>query len=92
MHYQKVVSDVDHIIKKYARDNDGCYMRHRYDENEKEVYVDNELRKYFEDHNITYDISLEDGLDSPGYAIDFMAVAFEYEGHLYLTTVVFEYM
>lgn len=33
MHYQTVVLDVDHIIEKYdGRDNDGCYMRHRYDE------------------------------------------------------------
>lgn len=91
-HYQKVVSDIDHVIEKYERDNDGYYMRHRYDENEKEVYVDQELRKYFEDNNITYDISLEDGFDSPGYAVDFMAVAFEHEGNLCLRTVVFEYM
>ena len=92
MHYQTVVLDVDHIIEKYGRDNDEYYMRHRYDENEKEFYVDEELRKYFEDNNITYDISLEDGFDSPGYAVDFMAVAFEYEGNLCLKTVVFEYM
>ena len=101
MNYQTVVLDVEQnlkyikqqdIIEKYGRDNNGYYMRHRYDENEKEFYVDQELKEYFEDNNITYDISIQDGFDSPGYAVDFMAVTFEYEGNLCLRTVVFEYM
>ena len=54
--------------------------------------MDDELREYFEDNDITYDISLEEGFDFPRYEIDFIAVAFEYEGNLYLRTEVFEYM
>lgn len=92
MHYQTVVADVNNIIEKYYREKDEYYTRHRYDGNNQEVYMDDELRKYFEDNDITYDISLEDGFDSPGYAVDFMAVAFEHEGNLCLRTVVFKYM
>lgn len=92
MDYQTVVADADHIIEKYYRENDEYYTRHRYDENDKEIYVDDELRKYFEDNDITYEISLQDGFDSPGYTVDFMAVSFMHEGELCLITVVFEYM
>ena len=92
MHYQTVVADVNNIIEKYYRVKEEHYTRHRYDENDNEVYMDDELREYFEYNDITYDISLEEGFDSPGYEIDFIAVAFEYEGNLYLRTEVFEYM
>ena len=92
MHYQTVVEDVNNIIEKYYREEDEYYTRYRYDENDHEVDMDNELRKYFEDNYITYDISFEEGFESHGYAVDFIAVAFEYEGNLYLRTEVFEYM
>lgn len=92
VHYQTVVLDVDNIIEKYERNNNEYYIRHRYNENEEEIYVDEELRKYFENNDITYEISVEDGFDSPGCSIDFMAVAFEHEGNLCLRTIVFKYM
>lgn len=91
MHYQTVVADVNNIVEKYYRVKEEYYTRHRYDENYAGViFMDDELREYFDDNSIAYDISFEEGFDSPGYAIDFIAIAFEHEGNLYLRTEVFE--
>ena len=51
-----------------------------------------ELEEYCKKNNIKYELTIEDGFDSPGYANEFLAIAYlDKKNVLQLITVVFEW-
>lgn len=80
-----IINDVENIIEKY------CYHATRESENG-DIEIKDELTEYFTTHNLNFKIKEEEGLDTPGYAEDFMAIAFLDENNeLQLLTILFEY-
>lgn len=80
-----IINDVENIIEKY------CYYTTRESENG-DIEIKDELAEYFTAHNLNFKIKEEEGLDTPGYAEDFMAIAFLDENNeLQLLTILFEY-
>ena len=56
------------------------------------THIKDELTEYFTTLNIKFKIEEEEGFDSPGYAEDFMAIAFFDENdELQLLTILFEF-
>lgn len=85
-----IINDIQAIIDSYLDEND-YYNRTRESKNGN-IDIKDELTEYFTTHNIKFKIEEEEGFDSPGYAEDFMAIAFFDENNeLQLLTVLFEY-
>lgn len=85
-----IINDIQAIIDSYLDEND-YYNRTRESKNGN-IDIKNELTEYFTILNIKFKIEEEEGFDSPGYAEDFMAIAFLDENdELQLLTVLFEY-
>lgn len=85
-----IINDIQAIIDSYLDEND-YYNRTRESKNGN-IDIKDELTEYFTTLNIKFKIEEEEGFDSPGYAEDFMAIAFFDENdELQLLTVLFEY-
>jgi hypothetical protein len=85
-----IINDIQSIIDSYLDEND-YYNRTRESKNG-DIDIKDELTEYFTTLNIKFKIEEEEGFDSPGYAEDFMAIAFLDENdELQLLTVLFEY-
>ncbi|RGM75600.1 hypothetical protein [Agathobacter rectalis] len=85
-----IINDIQAIIDSYLDEND-YYNRTRESKNGN-IDIKNELTEYFTTLNIKFKIEEEEDFDSPGYAEDFMAIAFLDENdELQLLTVLFEY-
>ena len=85
-----IINDIQSIIDSYLDEND-YYNRTRESKNG-DSDIKDELTEYFTTLNIKFKIEEEEGFDSPGYAEDFMAIAFLDENdELQLLTVLFEY-
>lgn len=85
-----IINDIQSIIDSYLDEND-YYNRTRESKNGN-IDIKDELTEYFTTLNIKFKIEEEEGFDSPGYAEDFMAIAFLDENdELQLLTVLFEY-
>ena len=84
--------DIEKIIEKYWDEDEEYYSSMRYEgENEEEFWMKKELEEYFEKTGTSYQINKEDGFDSPGYANEFLAIAYIDENNkLQLHTVTLE--
>lgn len=84
-----IINDIQAIIDSYLDEND-YYNRTRESKNGN-IDIKDELTEYFTTLNINFKIEEEEGFDSPGYAEDFMAIAFLDENNeLQLLTILFE--
>lgn len=84
-----IINDIQAIIDSYLDEND-YYNRTRESKNGN-IDIKDELTEYFTTLNIIFKIEEEEGFDSPGYAEDFMAIAFLDENNeLQLLTILFE--
>lgn len=83
---------VSEIIDKYWHEIGGYYSGYRYDENDVEYEMKNELDKYLGALNVSYSIDCEAGYRSCAYDNDFLAVAWSYDGVVHMRTVLIEYM
>ena len=87
-----IIELVNEIIKKYYHSDDNCYTAHRYDSDDNEIYLKDELLEMFANHSISFRISEIDGYDSSGFSEDFMALSFLDENNeLQLISLIFEY-
>ncbi|MFR4368997.1 MAG: hypothetical protein ACLT4F_09470 [Clostridia bacterium] len=85
-----IINDIQAIIDSYLDEND-YYNRTRESKNGN-IDIKDELTEYFTTLNIKFKIEEEEGFDSPGYAEDFMAIAFFDENdELQLLTILFEF-
>ncbi len=84
--------EIEEIIEKYFHKEEEYYSSVRYDEEENEFWMKDELEEYCKKNNIKYELTIEDGFDSPGYANEFLAIAYlDKKNVLQLKTVVFEW-
>ena len=84
---------INEIIERYYRDDEGYYGLYRYDDEENEFNMKEELEKSLTEKGIKYVIKKEDGFSSPGYDNDFLAIAYmEEDGSIGLETVLLECM
>ena len=90
----RMVKDViNEIIERYFRDDDDYYGEYRYDDEENEFNMKEELEKALTEKGIKYSIKKENGYSSPAYDNDFLAVAYmEEDGSIGLITVLLECM
>lgn len=84
--------EIEEIIERYFHKEEEYYSSVRYDEEENEFWMKDELEEYCKKNNIKYELIIEDGFDSPGYANEFLAIAYlDKKNVLQLKTVVFEW-
>lgn len=84
---------INQIIEKYYRDEEEYYSSYRYDEDNNEFGMKDEIKKALTEKGATFQIEFEDGFDSAGYCNDFLAIAYiETDGSLGLKTVLLEIM
>ena len=84
---------IEEIIEKYVDEDCGreYYSGVRYDEEDNEFLIEDELKDFLNKNNVTYQLTKEDGFDSPGYSEDFLALAYLDESNqLQLETVILE--
>ena len=82
---------IEEIIEKYYREDEEYYFSFRYEtieEDTKEFEMKKELKEYLNETGVIYKMHEEDGFDSPGYANEFLAIAYIDENNeLQLQTV-----
>ena len=84
---------INQIIEKYYRDEEEYYSNYRYDEDNNEFGMKDEIKKALTEKGATFQIEFENGVDSAGYGNDFLAIAYiETDGSLGLKTVLLEIM
>lgn len=84
---------IEEIIEKYVDEDCGreYYSGVRYDEEDNEFLIEDELKDFLNKNNVTYQLTKEYGFDSPGYSEDFLALAYLDESNqLQLETVILE--
>lgn len=85
---------IEEIIEKYYHEDEEYYSSFRYEtieEDTKEFEMKKELKEYLNETGVIYKIHEEDGFDSPGYANEFLAIAYLDENNeLQLHTVTLE--
>ena len=83
--------EIEEIIERYYHKEEEYYSSVRYDEEENEFLMKEELEEYCKKNNIKYELTIEDGFDSPGYENEFLAIAYLDEKNvLQLKTVILE--
>ena len=83
--------EIEEIIERYFDKEEEYYSSVRYDEKENEFWMKEELKEYCKKNNIKYELTIKDGIDSPGYENEFLAIAYLDENNvLQLETVVLE--
>lgn len=76
MDFKTVENKIDEIIEKYWHEDDAYYSSRR--ETEDEYFsMSDELKEFCESNGIDYEIQEVEGFDSPGYGINFLAIAFK---------------
>ena len=82
---------IEECIEKYFLNEEMYYSEDREDENGDDISMKDELTEILTAKQVPFQISKEEGFDSPGYANSFLAVAFMDEnGELFLSTVCLE--
>lgn len=83
--------EIEEIIERYFHKEEEYYSSVRYDEEENEFWMKEELKEYCKKNNIKYELTIKDGIDRSGYENEFLAIAYLDENNiLQLETVVLE--
>lgn len=84
---------INEITEKYWNVSEEYYSEYRYDSEENEFNMKNELEQALIEKGVNYIIKKEDGFSSCGYDNDFLAIAYiDENGSLGLETVLLECM
>ena len=84
---------IEKIIEKYESEECGekYYTDVRYDEDENEFWMKDELEEFCKENNLIYKLKKEEGFSSPAYDNEFLALSYlDENGNLQLHTVVIE--
>lgn len=82
---------IEECIEKYFLKGEMYYSEDREDENGDDISMEDELTEILTAKQVPFQISKEEGFDSPGYENSFLAVAFiDENGELGLSTVCLE--
>lgn len=82
---------IEECIEKYFLNEEMYYSEDREDENGDDISMKDELTEILTAKQVLFQISKEEGFDSPGYENSFLAVAFiDENGELGLSTVCLE--
>lgn len=76
MDFKTVESSIDEIIEKYWNEEDEYYSSDRETESEC-IDMADELKEFCGSNGIDYELQEEEGFDSPGYEVNFLAIAFK---------------
>lgn len=87
-----VIEIINEIKEKYYNEGEEYYSGYRYDNEDKEFEMEEEIHKALEKKGIKHAIEKEYGFDSPGYSNDFLAIAYIENGELGLETILLECM
>ena len=77
MNKDKIAQELENIAKLYYKDDEEYYFGYRYDENDEEFNIRDELCKYLDEAKIDYQCNEEEGFDSCGFSENFLAIAYK---------------
>lgn len=81
---------IDSIIEKYYNEADECYNSLRYDDDDNEFYMKDEVENLLKEAKVNFRIETEIGFSNCGYDSEFLAAAWIEDGKLNLHTVLME--
>lgn len=82
-----VETGINKIIKRYYDECDDCYSSLRYDKEENEFWMKEEIEDYLKSLNIPHKVEETNGCRQVSYSNSFLAVAWIENGELKLKTV-----
>ena len=81
---------IDKIIEKYYNETDGCYNSLRYDDDDNEFYMKDEVENLLKEAEVDFRIETEIRFINCGYDSEFLAAAWIEDGKLNMCTVLME--
>lgn len=81
---------IDKVVESYYNKTDDCYNSLRFDNNENEFYMKDEIENLLKNENVNFKIETEIGFSNCGYDSEFLATAWIEDGKLNLRTVLME--
>lgn len=66
---------IDKIVNKYYNETDECYNSFRYDNEENEFEMKEEIEKYLQSEKVDFKIENVSGYSNCAYDSDFLAIA-----------------
>ena len=81
---------INKIVNKYYNETDECYNSVRYDDEEQEFYMEEEIKEYLTVEKVKFQIKTEEGYSNCAYDSCFLAVAWIENNELNLFTLLLE--
>lgn len=81
---------IDKVVKNYYNETDECYNSLRYDNNENDFYMKDEIENLLKEAEVDFKIEIESGFSNCAYDSEFIAVAWIEEGKLNMRTILTE--
>ena len=72
-----IIKDIEEIISKYINKSDDCINQFRYDEDENEFWLKEELKDYFNKSSIESEIKIVDAYSSCSYEVDILCISYK---------------
>lgn len=87
---QTIEESINDIIKKYYNETDECYNSLRYDDDDNEFFMKDEIENLLKEAKVDFRIETEIGFSNCGYDSEFLASVWIEDGKLNLRTVLME--
>ena len=81
---------IDSIIENYYNEADECYNSLRYDDDDNEFFMKDEVENLLKEAKVDFKIEIESGFSNCAYDSEFIAVAWIEEGKLNMRTILTE--
>lgn len=81
---------IDKIIEKYYNETDECYNSLRYDDDDNEFLMKDEIENFLKNAEVDFKIETESGFSNCGYDSEFLAAAWIEDGKLNMCTILTE--
>lgn len=87
---QMIKDKIDKVVESYYNETDECYNSLRYDNNENDFYMKDEIENLLKKAKVDFKIEIESGFSNCAYDSEFIAVAWIEEGKLNMRTILTE--
>lgn len=81
---------IDKIIEKYYNETDECYNSLRYDDDDNEFFMKDEIENLLKNEEVDFKIETESGFSNCSYDSEFLAAAWIEDGKLDMCIILME--
>lgn len=81
---------INKVVENYYNETDECYNSLRYDDDDNEFFMKDEIENLLKEAEVYFRIETEIGFSNCGYDSEFLAAAWIEDGKLNMCTVLME--